>query len=243
MREATSKEKITNDILEWKTKNNKIPTRKEYGSTGFCNIKTVYEKCGNWHDLMAELFGNEYLNRFCLETPCQNCGKIFTYPKHDKRVFCSSSCAATYNNKRFPKRQLEGKCSKCGKSITNSKTYCSECWKLGKFMTDGKQIGERTLEEVSKYPGMARYNIIRTHARGVMKKSPKICQKCGYSLHTEVCHIKEIKLFPLTALVKEVNDPSNLLVLCSNCHWEMDHGIWTVDKLVPPSRLELASSA
>jgi HNH endonuclease len=57
-----------------------------------------------------------------------------------------------------------------------------------------------------------------------MKHSNKerIC-KCGYSKHVEICHIKEVKSFPDDAKIKEINDPSNLLYLCPNCHWEFDN--------------------
>lgn len=51
----------------------------------------------------------------------------------------------------------------------------------------------------------------------------KKCKACGYSLHVEVCHIKPIKEFVDTSLIKEINDLKNLIYLCPNCHWEFDH--------------------
>jgi predicted HNH restriction endonuclease len=44
-------------------------------------------------------------------------------------------------------------------------------------------------------------------------------------LHVEVCHIREINSFPDTAIIKEINDHGNLILLCRNCHWELDHGL------------------
>ena len=48
---------------------------------------------------------------------------------------------------------------------------------------------------------------------------------CGYDKHVECCHIKAVSDFPDTALLGEVNAPGNLVLLCRNCHWELDHGL------------------
>ncbi len=54
---------------------------------------------------------------------CLNCKKV-TY----NRKFCSSSCAATINNFKSPKRKPEGFCKTCNKSIATHKWFCSkEC--------------------------------------------------------------------------------------------------------------------
>lgn len=42
-------------------------------------------------------------------------------------TFCSRSCAATFNNKKTPKRKPEGACHQCGVTISRSKTLCAEC--------------------------------------------------------------------------------------------------------------------
>lgn len=68
----------------------------------------------------------------------------------------------------------------------------------------------------------AKFNIIRGRARN-MYKHIKSCQFCGYSNHVEVCHIKPIHEFSEDTLISVVNDPSNILILCPNCHWEHDH--------------------
>jgi hypothetical protein len=49
------------------------------------------------------------------------------------------------------------------------------------------------------------------------------CQKCGYSKHTELAHIRPVRDFPHTATLGEIHASSNLLVLCGKCHWEFDH--------------------
>jgi predicted restriction endonuclease len=70
----------------------------------------------------------------------------------------------------------------------------------------------------------SRYNTVRHHAREWAKKNlPNKCQICGYSKTFQVCHLRDISSYPLTTLVKVVNDPGNIIVLCPNHHWELDH--------------------
>ena len=71
----------------------------------------------------------------------------------------------------------------------------------------------------------AKYAKIRSHARWLAARHNllKSCQKCGYSKHVEVAHIKAIKDFADTATLAEVNSFDNLLILCPNCHWEFDY--------------------
>ena len=59
------------------------------------------------------------------------------------------------------------------------------------------------------------------------------CQHCGYSKHVEFAHIKGIATFPETTTIGEVNDPSNILILCRNCHWEFDHKILLANDIQP----------
>jgi len=66
-------------------------------------------------------------------------------------------------------------------------------------------------------------NTIRAKARALCNKYPNICMNCGYNKHVEVCHIHPISLFPMDAAIDEINDLSNLVLLCPNCHWELDN--------------------
>ena len=59
----------------------------------------------------------------------------------------------------------------------------------------------------------------RTQHKELIKKP---CFICGYDKHVELCHIKPISEFPPETLVSEVNDISNVVQLCRNCHWEFD---------------------
>jgi len=106
----------------------------------------------------------------------------------------------------------------CGKHKTIKSKLCLKC------IHDG-QIKYLTIKDamVSALHGQsAKFNVIRGRARS-MYKHIKDCQFCGYNKHIEVCHIKPIYKFSEDTLISVVNDPSNILVLCRNCHWEHDH--------------------
>lgn len=56
---------------------------------------------------------------------CINCNNLTTNNK-----FCSRSCAASHNNKLYPKRLLENTCKKCQCLIISGRTYCNNCWEI-----------------------------------------------------------------------------------------------------------------
>ena len=57
-----------------------------------------------WHKNRSKRIEEEYYKN---PKVCKVCGKIIPYEKkHDNECFCSSSCAAKYNNKLYPKRAI-----------------------------------------------------------------------------------------------------------------------------------------
>jgi HNH endonuclease len=169
---------------------------------------------------------------------CANCKKeVNRSPteiakQKNGRGFCSRSCSAIFNNKAFIKRLSGARCA-CGKKIHPQSTYCQECYNL-KVMLDFKTLNEATAGR----SGAAKYINIRKAARRIYLASqkPKCCFLCKYRNHFEVCHIKAISEFEKTALISEVNSLNNLIALCPNHHWELDHGLLKVGRLgVEPS--------
>ena len=166
---------------------------------------------------------------------CQCCGEATKNAK-----YCSKSCAAKINNKLTPKRSVSGKCKKCGKGITASRSYCKPCFKTA-FLVDpttttyGELVGKRNYQKHSR---------IRDLARKFYAKSdkPKQCINCGYDKHYEVCHIKALKDHKDIDLLSDINDLTNLIALCPNCHWEFDKGLLSIDTLVHPAGFEPAYS-
>lgn len=167
------------------------------------------------------------------EVECLNCSSSFSKKnseiKKTPNHFCSKSCSASYNNKKSPKRGLEGNCKECNVPIPSALTYCKKCYPNVNAPIKGRSYyDDKTLFEATRDGKKAsRYCTIREYARKNLIRSgvDKSCKNCGYNKHVEACHIKSISSFDLNTTIKEINDLSNLVFLCPNCHWEFDKGI------------------
>ena len=155
-------------------------------------------------------------------TKCINCGKNTPNPK-----FCSRNCSAQTNNRLFPKRPTKARCTICGNRVKrHGYTLCSIHWleyKENQFrkLTIGYYRNKLSVKD--KHRSWLHVHI-RAFARSwhaALLKKP--CAKCGYTLHVELCHIKAVSSFPDSALLEEVNAATNIIQLCPNCHWELDH--------------------
>jgi len=151
--------------------------------------------------------------------PCFQCGKDTANPK-----FCGRSCSARFNNKNYPKRKPEGICKTCGVVIAKSLLFCKKC-------SPPVDWSVMTVSQCKQNTLTAYHSQIRYHARRLYMLSgrPRSCKVCQYSLHFEVCHIKPLSSFSDDTLIIVVNDQSNLIALCRNCHWEFDHGYLKIE--------------
>lgn len=122
------------------------------------------------------------------------------------------------NNPQTPKRKLKGRCRICQTSIHSNRTFCSDCW-------GGPYLGASKEEALTQ--DTQRYRRIRSQARIIAKRLGLLdqCVVCGYTAHVEICHKKPIQAYPPDAHMSEINDLSNLVGLCPNHHWELDHGL------------------
>ena len=167
------------------------------------------------------------------DVECLKCNKTFSKKNAEinktNNHFCSRSCSNSYNNKINPKRLVEGNCQECKIPIPSSRKYCKDCSEHVSAPIKGRlYYNDKTLEEATREGKKAsRYCTIREYARKNLMRSGimKCCKNCGYDKHVEVCHIKSISSFELSTTIKEINDLSNLVYLCPNCHWELDKGI------------------
>jgi hypothetical protein len=136
---------------------------------------------------------------------CLNCNKETLNNK-----FCSRSCATTVNNSVAPKRLKPPKniCKGCGVNTCNG-TYCSNICQ-GQYVKKSKE--KEWLADCSSYkslPGSIRITLL--------EKANYKCSQCGWgerNIHTgkiplEIDHIDGDS---------ENNAPTNLRVLCPNCH-------------------------
>lgn len=164
-----------------------------------------------------------------IKVNCKNCNiELERNPSAIRgNTFCSHSCSAKFNNYLMNKRVIK-LCESCKQEIPRRRKYCSlRCnpKKLSYFDT--------SLEELKKkHPSLLRYHsLIRDMSRRIYfsSTSNRSCEKCGYTKHIQVCHIKNVSTFPKEAKLSFINDFSNLIGLCPNCHWEFDnipeHGI------------------
>jgi hypothetical protein len=141
---------------------------------------------------------------------CYNCGTTTSNPK-----FCSRSCSAKATNK-VPKRKAKPRyCKSCGCSASQRKTLCDPC-RAPQDITLGEAI-------YTKHHKSSAFSLVRSRARASVSDRKMECEECGYSRHVEVCHVKPIGSYPHSAFLSEINAPSNLKLLCPNCHWEFDH--------------------
>lgn len=154
-----------------------------------------------------------------------------------KRVFCSQSHAAKFNNKGIARNKRKVKyCSKCNEGFLPDKRtrICPKCTVVCENLTIAEIVSR--ISAKGKHPSW-RHAFIRTMNRNWNKDFPHLCQVCGYSQHVEYAHIQSVSSFPETTTLRVVNDPSNVLVLCRNHHWEFDHGFLTRDQI--PDRISL----
>jgi len=218
---------LMNDLLECYKKQDKIPSLSFYKQHGQFHPCTYIRRFGSWNKSLLLCF-NE-INR---EKPpllpvrkCLFCGKETKNPK-----FCSSSCAGSYNNKKYPKRKkYVKKCSKCGKKTNRSTNKCKQCYVEDKI----NFFGEKMISEFYATAARHKYQKIRNHAHRVAKfhNVPKKCKKCEYNIHVDLCHIKPIGSFGKNTKIKIVNSLNNLVYLCKNHHWELDHNVIDKDQL------------
>ena len=149
---------------------------------------------------------------------CLECGKETTNPK-----FCSRSCSARYNNKK--RKKIQKFCIICGALVGEGtecrKKYCDEC-RPNNVDWDNMTLGE--LKQKRKYQVHSR---IRDLARKKVIDLPRFqkCSECGYTNHIEVCHIKAISEYSDDTTLQVINNINNLVGLCPNHHWELDHNI------------------
>jgi endogenous inhibitor of DNA gyrase (YacG/DUF329 family) len=157
-----------------------------------------------------------------LEVSCFNCSKQFhRVPSQTKSgIFCSTSCAASYNNKLRPKKEKVVKIKAEKDPLKGKRDHVTKLELFGKSESGGTNWQRAR-------------SVITKHAQRIASVCHKTdsCFNCGYSKHVEVCHIQAVMSFPDSATLKEINAPDNLVGLCPNCHWEFDHGQLVLKKL------------
>ncbi len=194
---------------------------KELNSLGFSKHKFTVT-FGSYTDLLYKL---NKKRKFVPENrKCKHCLKDFAVkPNNHRQIFCSKSCSNKINK---VKKGLfkECICINCNKPFLNTGNKNIVCSLICSMEINMKKT---PLSSLIKRTGANAYDSIRSRARTYSKYIHSLeCQKCGYKNHYEVCHIKAINQFDFnTSTLWDVNQPSNLIHLCPNHHWELDNGI------------------
>lgn len=176
-----------------------------------------------------------------LVVKCNNCKIEFYKTKTEinrsktGKHYCSRSCSASKNNLFIQRNKAKFyKCVMCYKDYCRTKDnrsnkLCLECkQKIGNYsLLQTNIIKNQSIKEYSYnnniHPSW-RFARIRALNRSWNKQLTEYpCQVCGYNYHVELAHIKPLSSFDDNTLLSVVNDPSNILVLCPNHHWEFDN--------------------
>jgi hypothetical protein len=136
-----------------------------------------------------------------------------------QKTFCNNSCAASLNNRIFPKKKVAKKiCITCLQSFSPPNHRVKTCDVCRPVRSRPRRLENLTRQEAGRV-------IIGKHAMRVMINRAKGCIICGYDKFVDVCHIKPVAAFSTQAKLKEINAPENLVYMCPNHHREYDRGL------------------
>lgn len=175
---------------------------------------------------------------------CLFCDKEFEKKdwniKRSPRHFCSKHCAITLNNRGNQHHKPKDRfCRRCNAIYRNEKGYsstlCFDCRENDFYTHDIKQVTLGVywskLSVKDKHPSWKNAHIRHWARKWNLDRIAGGCQKCGYSLHVELCHIKPLSSFSENDTLWDANNPANILVLCPNHHWEFDNGLLAIDDI------------
>ena len=167
---------------------------------------------------------------------CEKCGKEHRNPK-----YCSLSCAASANNRIFPKGKNKPKsesrnrikrvCKWCNVFLGDGYHGSRTCVSCNKNIVDWSKVTVAEFKERCK--GLRFHARIRSLARQEFKRSNQqlVCKKCNRERGTQVCHINPVSNFGSSSTIADINAITNLIALCPNHHWDLDHGFLELENL------------
>jgi len=220
-----SKERLVNELKRLKKRFNNIPSYNINNKYGKYDSDTYRRRFGSWNAALLFTFG-EIVKEKPVPRPivlCKNCGR-----KTKNLVFCSKSCSASFHNKRSPKRQKTALCIYCGEHTKSSprsgERKCRSCFRSINVVKFGE---EKIIKDFSSTYARHKHQGIRNHAHRVANISNLIkkCSACGYDKTVDLCHKQSIASFSKDTQLSVVNHIDNLVYLCPNHHWELDHGL------------------
>ncbi len=103
--------------------------------------------------------------------------------------------------------------------------------------------GDRTLGEVKKsHKTKGSFNkAMRMDARKRYEESDRAfaCKICGENRQIDICHMKSIEEFSISAKISKINGPKNIVVLCPLHHRIFDQNKKFVERIVDSDHFSL----
>lgn len=117
-------------------------------------------------------------------------------------------------------------CKKCNGPYTLKESYSKYCLVCRGETRKENDTGSKTMGHYRSKTGVVHpswlMSEIRSHCRIINRDRVQACQVCDYDFYVEHAHIRAVSDFPDDALVRDVNDSTNVLLLCPNHHKEFD---------------------
>ena len=139
---------------------------------------------------------------------CKQCDKTLEKRKGDEKIFCSQSCAASFNNSNKERKEKNtSHCKWCDTELSNGVSFCdnNRCFHEHKH---AKRVESYLNEE---YKGLGK----QFFKRFVTERDGYKCNCCGLSDWNNKPIVLELEHIDGHA---ENNHPTNLCLLCPNCH-------------------------
>lgn len=149
---------------------------------------------------------------------CLCCGKEITGKYKNEKKFCNSSCAATYNNKLYPKKLKVKKerqyCINCGNVLENRQQlfcnlHCSTEYRYVEYIKRWKNGEESGIS--------GEYGISKNIRRYLKEKFGNKCQLCGWGEMNVFTGNVPLEVHHIDGDYTN-NKEENLQLLCPNCH-------------------------
>lgn len=166
---------------------------------------------------------------------CAECNTLISrhIPKGSpSNHFCSRSCAASFNNRKHPKRHPEGNCRHCSAQILTCETYCSETCKDADRATR-YPIPPMSPDDTKRQKSLHVIEWQRRTKKRALGLLGGCCQVCGYSKATSAMVFHHIdpsqKEFSISGTIKSwarvEAELKKCALLCNRCHIEVHRGL------------------
>lgn len=183
-----------------------------FGKENYTNREKVKKYLSDngidWKEWLKEQ--NEKPKRYC-----KNCGKELIEGDY-RKVFCSHSCAASFNNKGVVRNGVEKNkyCICCGKELKPSqRKYCS--YKCQRNFNYKEYI--KNWKEGIENGNSGKYGISGYIRRYLFEQYNCKCEKCGWGEVNPTTGKTPLQIHHIDGDCTN-NSENNLQLLCPNCH-------------------------